>query len=428
MTGEFVVGGRSYVSSEVLYNGGLDLLFPNFDAEARVKIRRDSEVESSVEFLIDSVFAEGVTPVSVIADEEHPEFEKAKEIAEFVVKATCNLTRSVEAVMREIFRGAFYEGVKVGEIVVKITGSGETYLDRINPKENSATGFKVDKFKNVLGLVAIPDTGELIRRDKFVVLSFELIDNDPRGYAKILAAVEAWCDKQKTRPQYDEWSRTSAIPKKFGTTPVKDVELTDDKGQKLKNSDGSPQKMNGQKALLKALEGWGNNANVTGPDGTKVQQFEVSGNGIQFINRFKFSNSEIRKAILGDSVTTGQDDKGVKAAKSVAMNVVELRVMSYKRPVADCVKRDIYRLLTVMNFGKRYAHLTPDCSLGDTERRDWNDTADSLNKIGYKMADEHMPEGDRMLGFKPVARKAEEKSDNSNGDGKNDDGQGDSKE
>jgi len=434
LTQEYVVGGRGYYASEILSGSGYDALYPNFNPETRRRMRYDSEVVSSVEFLVDSVFADGIAPVSVVTDEEHPEYTLAKEIAAFCAKATERPVRSVEAVMREVFRDTYYSGVKVAEIVLKVTDDGDTILDRINPKPNESTAFVVDKFYNVLGLVGAnsngtlatsinPTENEIIRRDHFVILTFELENNNPVGVALIKAIFEAWCEKRETRPQYKEWKRTSAIPKKFGTAApgAKMLDVIED-GQKVKNSDGSPKQITAERALLMALEGFANNSTVTGPNGTTVEQLEVNGTGIQFLNSYKFNNSEIRKGILGDSVTTGQDDKGVKAAKDVAMNVVELRVKSFKNAVAECVKRDLYRLLTVVNFGADKAHLTPNASLGDTERRDWNETADALQKVGYEIAPEHLREGDQMLGLKPrtVTEKQEEKpKEDNSGDEEN---------
>lgn len=152
---------------------------------------------------------------------------------------------------------------------------------------------------------------------------------------------------------------------------------------------------------MTALEGFANNSTVIVPNDADVKQLEVRGTGQHFSLAFRTNNSEIRKAILGDSVSTGEDDKGVKAAKQTSMTVVDLRARHYKNTIAGIVKRDIYRLLTVVNYGEEMAHLTPDCSLGDTERRDWETTADALSKIGYQIAPEHQREGDAILGFTP---------------------------
>jgi phage gp29-like protein len=169
---------------------------------------------------------------------------------------------------------------------------------------------------------------------------------------------------------------------------------------------GRPKEISPERDLMTALEGFANNSTVTAPFGTTINQLEVQGTGDQFIKSLKYNNSGIRKAILGDSVSTGEDDKGVKAAKEVSIDVVNLRVKSFKNTIADAVRRDVYRLLTIVNFGADKVHLTPLCSLGDTERRDWEATAGALQKIGYRMADEHQREGDVILGFTPRAKDA----------------------
>jgi phage gp29-like protein len=131
-----------------------------------------------------------------------------------------------------------------------------------------------------------------------------------------------------------------------------------------------PETVSPQKDMLTALEGFANNSSVAVPHTADVKQLEVQGNGEQFVKALKYNNSGIRKAILGDSVSTGEDDKGVRAAKEVSIDVVNLRVKSIKNTIADAVRRDIYRLLTVVNFGADKVRLTPRCSLGDTERHD----------------------------------------------------------
>jgi phage gp29-like protein len=167
-----------------------------------------------------------------------------------------------------------------------------------------------------------------------------------------------------------------------------------------------PETVSPQKDMLTALEGFANNSSVAVPHTADVKQLEVQGTGEQFVKALKYNNSGIRKAILGDSVSTGEDDKGVRAAKEVSIDVVNLRVKSIKNTIADAVRRDVYRLLTVVNFGADKVRLTPRCSLGDTERHDWEGTAAALQKIGYRMVDEHMREGDVILNFTPRAKDA----------------------
>lgn len=412
LTGEFVSGGANFFSSRRLSFESTDRVHPNLTAKGRKLLRYDSEVESSVEFLIDAVFAEGIQPVPSVTDTEAEEYDEAQEIAKFIGKAVISNSRKLEAVMREIFRDAFYNGVKAAEIVLKVDPNGNLVMDRLNPKPNSTISFVCDRFYNVLGLaswtyfVAAEDVygkrKEIIAREKFVILQFELADNDPRGVKKINAVIDDYNDKQCTRKEYREWRRTSAIPKKVGIAPqsAKQIPVHNPDGTP-KIVDGVPQTISMEKALMNALEGFANNSAITAPFGTDIKQLEVTGTGDQFIKSLKSSNTGIRKGILGDSLATGEADKDARAAKEVAMNVVDLRVKHMKNIVAECVERDLFKLLTVVNFGKEKAHLSPLCSLGDTERRDWATDLKAATSAGYKFAPEHFPVIDVQFGQKP---------------------------
>lgn len=411
LTGEFVTGGGSaFSTAEILYGGNFDYLQPNFSSEAARRMRFDSEVESSVEYLTNAVFSEGIMPVSAITDEEDKNFDLAQEIAGFVKYATGDAVRSLEAVSWELFFNTYFNGFKAAEIVLRLDGNLDLVLDRLNVKSNDSIAFAVDRFKNVIGIAGLTDKGfpsvlndaNTIRRDKFLIFQFELEDNDPRGVKKIQSAVDAWCDKKDTKVQWKHWRKTSAIPKKVGIAPpnARDIPVRDGNGQQIIDN-GIPRTITVEKALSNALDSFGNDSNITAPHGTVIEQLEVSGTGQQFTNALKFNNSEIRKSVLGDSLATGEADKDARAARESAMGVVDLRVMLFRMTVARAIKYDVYRLLTVLKFGETNAHLTPNCALGGTENRTWEATASALQKIGYRIAPEHMREGDQMLGFTP---------------------------
>lgn len=412
LQGEYVSGGGS--GNVRLSLDSYDTQRPGLTAEMRRAMRYDSEIESSVEFLVDAVFSEGVSPVPRLTDSDDPEFEKANEINDFMRRATNRpgMTRRFESVLREVFRESFYSGVKAAEIVLCADENANLILDRLNPKPNNSITFVCDRFYNVIGLTSwnqnissddiLKKRGEIIPRQKFLILQLELEDNHPAGIAKIRAAFDDYADKKNDRAVYKEWKRTSAIPKKIGITGqnAKDVQVRNADGSIAMEND-RPKTITAEKGLMTALEGLANNSTVTAPFGTDIRQLEVRGTGEQFLESLKSNNAGIRKAILGDSVTTGSDDKGIKAAKEVANDVVDLKVRTMKSAVAETVERDIYLLLTVVNFGAEFAHLSPVCSLGDTERRDWATDLQAASRGGYKFADEHLPELDGMFGLKP---------------------------
>jgi hypothetical protein len=412
LQGEYVSGG--YSGNVRLSLDSYDTQRPGLTVEMRRSMRYDSEIESSVEFLVDAVFSEGVSPVPRISDSENPEFEKANEINDFIRRATNRpgMARRLETVLREVFRDAFYAGVKTAEIVLCADENSSLILDRLNPKPNSAITFVCDRFYNVLGLTSwnrfysseeiAAKKDDIIPREKFLIMQLELEDNHPSGIAKIRAAFDDYADKKNDRAVYKEWKRTSAIPKKYGITGpnAKDTQVRNPDGSQAVEN-GIPKTITAEKGLMMALEGYANNSTVTAPNGTTIGQLEVQGTGDQFIKSLKFNNGGIRKAILGDSVTTGDDDKGIKAAKEVANDVVDLKVRTMKSAVSEAVERDVYLLLTVVNFGVEFAHLSPVCSLGDTERRDWATDLGAAAGAGYTFANEHLAELDPVFGLKP---------------------------
>jgi hypothetical protein len=383
------------------------------------QLRLDAEVESDISILADTVFSDGIEVVSAVNDDADAEFNEAAEIADFC-KIAVQTRRPLESVMKEMFKAAFYNGVKIGEIVLRYQEDarvdGKLVLDRINPKPITATAFVTDKFLNVLGLVGAKRAGqtivsagsltllkeEIIPREKFLVLSFELEDNDPRGLSQIRAAYESYCDKQLTRGQWKEWRRTSAIPKKFGTTAqnAKPIPVLDADNKPIVEN-GVQKTISPQKGLMNALEGYANNSAIVAENGTSIEQLEVSGKGEQFLNAIKFNNSEMRKVVLGDALVTGEADKDARAARESSKDVSDIRKQALRTVVAAAVENDILRLLTIVNFGAEKAHLTPKCFLGDTEANDWAGDLQAASNAGYTFAPEHFAQLDTQFGLEP---------------------------
>jgi hypothetical protein len=423
---EFVAGSRTIFQTQTQRNDSRDRVETRLDTRSIRHLRLDPEIESDVSVLADSVFSDGLQIIPAVIDKEDAEYQEATDIADFMQKAISETRRPIESVLKEMFKSAFYYGVKVGEIVLRYQQDaridGKLVLDRVNPKPGYATAFVTDKFYNVLGLVGARRPGEIVQtgtaslaadeiipREKFLVFAFELEDNDPRGLSQVRALVEPYCDKQLTREQWKEWRRTSAIPKKIGITPQSGKMVA------VKNADGTPKMTDGvqdtitqERALMNALENFANNSAVTAPFGTTIQQLEVNGTGVQFERHFKSCNIEMRKVILGDSLATGEADKDARAARESAKDVIDMRKQAIRVVIGDAIERDIFRLLTVVNFGPDKAHLTPKCFLGDTEATDWAGDLQAASQAGYLFAPEHMGQLDAQFGLEPRSTDAQQ--------------------
>ncbi len=151
---EYVGGGYSYFDTRRWMGLG-DPLQINLTRSEIERARRDDEISSSVEFLIDSIFADGAQ-VTASVHTDDPEIDKAQEIADFCQNAIAAATKDFLFTLRQQFRAAFYHGIKVGEIVLRYADDGrfenKLVLDRVNLKPLDATAFVTDEFDNVLGL------------------------------------------------------------------------------------------------------------------------------------------------------------------------------------------------------------------------------------------------------------------------------------
>lgn len=411
--GEFVVGGRASYTGNVYSLDSRDRVEPRLTKEIADKLRLDSEFDSSLEFLCDAVFSNPIQAIPAVCDDTDAEFAEAKKIADFMQDAIDDTARPFSKICKEMFRATYLEAVKSAEIVLKVSErlDKKLILDRVNPKPNYATGFVCDKFFNVLGLVGAKDTNrrppsrvalnseEIIAREKFLIFSFELEDNDPRAIAKARSAIADWCEKQDTREMWKEFRRTSAIPKKVGETPPNAKRI------KIYNDDNTPKIVDGvqktesaEKQLMTALKGLANNSTITVPNGTKVTQLEATAKGEVFEKAWKTHNSGIRKSVLGDALTTGEADKDARAAREAAFkNVVALRISSFMTDIEAQIECDIFRLLTVLNYGADKVHLTPHCSLGGTAEIEW--TPEAASAVGFMANDEQQNEIGSKLGL-----------------------------
>lgn len=408
-TGRVAFGG-----SERLYASDYDCDLPRLNADTLRMMKRDAEVHAAVEFLMDAILADGIETVAAVFETD-PEFELAEKISAFVRRCFLEHCRFFLRTYKSLMRGAFYHAHKLGENVFRLETQGEDkgklVLDRIKVKPNAATGFVVDEFYNVLGIVAVYrgqtnyGTGRInveniIPLDKFTICTFETEDEDPRGVCQVKAAFEPACDNLETRAQYKLYRRKSAIRSFIG--------ITADKADKVqvKNADGTPKIVNGVpvtktpiKAVSETLAQMKNDTVAVFPFGTVVTPLDADGTGEQFERAYKINGQQIRKAILLQSGATGEADKGGlgKAGKEVDERVLNRRVNSFRRD-RELELYALARTIVELNYGADKAHLTPGISLGDAEKSDFSALIAAYSDAGYSLHESQFDEIDRKLG------------------------------
>jgi len=411
---ESVSTGRVVFSSQSLPQNPRDEQLPKFTSKTARWMQKDAEVHAATEFVLDALLSDGIETVTAVFEGDK-EFDQAEEISAFIRRNLLETCQSFNRSYKELCRGAFSFGHKIGEIVLRLekqgVDSGKLVLDRLKVKPNRSTAFVVDEFYNVLGLVAVRrgqtaiTTGQIapenvIPTEKFLICTFETEDSDPRGVPQIKAAFEPTCDKSETRQQSKIWRKKCAI-RSFIATVAKDA-----KQIQIKNEDGTPKIVDGVpvtktpiKSVSETLAKMQNDTVGVFPAETVIEALDADGTGEQFERFYTINNSEIRKAILLQS-GTGESNKGGlgKAGKEVDERVITRRINSFRRDREN----ELYafaKTLVSLNYGPDKVHLTPGISLGDAEKQDLSTKIQALSRAGYKLHPSQFDEIDLDMGL-----------------------------
>lgn len=412
---ESVSTGRIW-GNERLYSDIYDRDLPRFNYESVRAMRFDAEVHAAVEFVLDAMLADGVETVAAVYEDD-PEFELAEEISAFVRRNLLETCKFFLRTYKTLMRGAFTRGHKLGEIVLKLENegidAGKLVLDKIKVKPNSATGFVVNEYLDVIGIFAVyqgqsifsiksVSPENIVPLDKFVICTFETEDEDPRGVSQIKAAFEPACDNRETRAQYNLYRRKSAIRSYL----AKFTEDVRDKKIPLKNADGTAKIVNGVQqtktpatAAAETLSQMKNDTMAVFPFPIDIDVLDADGTGEQFERSYKINGQLIRKAILLQSGATGEADKGGlgKAGKEVDERVLNRRINSFRRD-RELELYGLGKTLVELNYGRDKLHLTPAISLGDAEKSDFSALQKSYADAGYQLHESQFDEIDRKLG------------------------------
>jgi hypothetical protein len=372
--------------------------------------------------------------------EKQAEAEQAAEYAEFAqeVVKDGNMDTLLVDVAKELLDGQWC-GSKVAEIVLKpFQHEGQLRLGvkAIRCKHRSATGYVVDEYGNLLGLVThqpgrvdtnrwltneeLNNPDVVIPREKFVIYQHAMKDGDPRGNSILRPAYLPWFLKTKVLPEYFRYLKQFATPSLIGTTPegTPYVQTTDSEGNLVYNGDGSATMVSAQQELLRALLSFLNASAIALPFGSKVDLVQSEGDGAAFLNACDYCDRQIAMAILGTARATMEAEHGSKADGTIAQDVVGLRVSNDKLRLGAILTRDLMRLLILVNFGEEALRLCPMVALSKAEQQDRVKLIEAYSKAFASglLHESQLPGADVECGFPPrdmeaIAREKAEKAE-----------------
>lgn len=401
---ELVVGNnRSFL-------GGLRLELPwawddlvqDFGIAIYDKMMLDAQVSSCIALFKASIIEDGMMISSAVTDETKDGFKLANEIADACKAMFAYMYTSLDDVLWDLMDSLIY-GSRVAEITYELQ-NGKLNIIYIKPKPIHTVQYVVDEYYNILGLAGqtkdgqffpvVNDPSTILPRNKFLIFTFRMKNNNPRGTSLLRPAYDPWWRKRQTIPEYMKYLSQFAGPSILAklSSNLEPSSQTDENGDPTTPAE----------ALLTTLLAFKNASVVVVPGETEVDFIKSEGEGLAFRAAITDNNMEITKAILNQELATEQSRFQARAAAQVHQGILDTVIRQAKRSFAWAFTRDILRPWVEYNWGYETARkLCPIATLGTTEQvslAGLMTAIGALERAGY-IAPDQRPEIDKILGL-----------------------------
>jgi hypothetical protein len=257
----------------------------------------------------------------------------------------------------------------------------------IKVKPRGSALFVVDDFMNVLGLVPARRVvngklkwDEIISREKFMVLTLNKCDEDPRGKSSYRPAFNWYNLKTQLPTEMLRFILEEAVPKAIGVLPPNSIGYEierDSQGNTIFEEDGkTPKMLTLADSFKKIIENFRSGAGAVIPHESELKPFKQGITGANDAQIFaviiKIINDEIENAIL---LQTLAQSEGAHQARSAAQQValVLYNLVFWTRwAICEMIMNDLLIPAVKYNLGEWALRYLPQISLGDFVRRDWD--------------------------------------------------------
>ena len=358
---EYVAGSSAWL----LYRDGVQALPTPVDSveaelgdQSYTRMLTDAQVAANLNLLIASVLdGDLLFEPAALADDD-PALALAEEIAAYARRMLEDLDPSIDDVLWDLCESALAYGLKVAEITWELAtvgaDAGRYILSSLKPRPRDRFALVVDRYMNVLGILAAApgqalayrgplrenQRAEVLPRSKFAALAFHPRDGDPRGRTILRAAYNPWWLKTQGWPEYLKYMMQFGTPSIIGETAP---EATGDPATGMSAED----------LLLSKLLAFQNGTAIAVPPGTRITTLigaSAAGNDV-FPLAAELFDSQITKAMLGVTRATQEAQYGSKADSGTAKSMLDGIVRQLRTTLVRMLRRDVLLPLVEVNFG-----------------------------------------------------------------------------
>lgn len=367
----------------------IDELERDFGLDIYDRMMDEPTVNSSVGILTSAALGHEME-LSPSRDDDHPEYEDAVKMRDFVEENICRLEDTdFIPYLYEMSSGAFAHGFQCSEVVYELEDSksvpngGPKYMwDKLKPKAQTQTSFVVDPYDNVVGYLhgrnnfaapwqlPLPDgqgnIPNFLPREKVPTFTYMMNRSDPRGRSGLRPAYHAWWMLQEAYDNARKFMRLFGVPPIWSTLPPNAVDQIKDSetGEVLAKPKNAAQTQNDR---LKAIRSGGI---ITLGYQAVVNTLEPTSDGAFILNLITRQEARIIKAITFQELATNAAPGATRATSSIHQDMFGIRVALLRfRTIAFVLNKLIIPLID-LNFGEEYRSLAPKISFGSVELND----------------------------------------------------------
>lgn len=254
----------------------------------------------------------------------------------------------------------------------------------IKVKPRGTCAFVVDDYFNVLGIAPRRKLNsglkfdEILDRRKFLVLTMNEQDEDPRGRS-FYRPIFNWFNLKSQMPsEILRYIVEESTPKIVGTLPeeMKPYEvMTDELGNVIKDENDEPVMLPTVLSFRTQMGELKKGAGIIIPHGAKIEPlkkgYASSSDSNVFNNILRVIEKQMENGLLLQNLAQSEGEHQARSASDTHKELLNAMAFWIRWMIAVMTTQDLCKQAVIFNYGEEYLKYMPFVSLGDFVRRDW---------------------------------------------------------